>query len=39
MSELLLAAHLLLWIGFIVLLVVVFALVRQVGILFVITKE
>ena len=34
MSELLLAANLLLWIGFIVLLVVVFALVRQVGILF-----
>ena len=34
MSEVLLAAHLLLWIGFIVLLVVVFALVRQVGILF-----
>ena len=34
MSEVLLAAHLLLWIGFIVLLVVVFALVRQIGILF-----
>lgn len=34
MSEALLVGHVLLWVGFIVLLVVVFALVRQIGILF-----